>query len=189
MGFTVFTTAIREVILICGDLFRDKSGSFRETYRKSAMAGIGLAVDFVQDNVSYSVKGVLRGLHYQKAPKAQAKLVTVLHGEIFDVAVDIRKGSPTYGKWVGVTLRGERNESLYVPEGFAHGFCVLSDHALVSYKVGGSEYAPECERGIAWNDPEIGIDWPVGRPILSERDANLPFLRDADNEFVWGGKV
>lgn len=185
MGFTAFPTAIPEVLLVRGAIFKDERGYFRETYRGSAMAGAGLGVEFVQDNASYSVKGVLRGLHYQKAPYAQAKLVTVLFGEIFDVAVDIRKGSPTYGKWIGVTLRADENEALFIPEGFAHGFCVLSDGAVVSYKVAGSEYAPEWDRGIAWDDPDIGIEWPVREPILSKRDAALPALKDADNNFVW----
>lgn len=185
MGFTFVPTEIPEVLLVRGDLFEDPRGYFRETFRRSAMAEIGLRTDFVQDNVSYSVKGVLRGLHYQKEPYAQAKLVTVVFGEIFDVAVDIRKGSPTYGKWVGVRLRADRNEALFVPEGFAHGFCVVSDGAVVSYKVAGGEYAPAWERGIAWNDPEIGVEWPIREPILSKRDAALPTLNDADNEFSW----
>lgn len=185
MGFLSSPTEIPEVIVVRGQLFEDPRGWFRESYRKSAMSALGLDVEFVQDNVSFSVKGVLRGLHYQKEPYAQAKLVTVLHGEVFDVAVDIRKGSPTYKRWVGVRLRADRNEALYIPKGFAHGFCVLSESAIVSYKVAGGEYAPEYERGIAWNDPTIGIDWPVRDPILSERDSKLPFLDDSDSDLYW----
>ena len=139
----------------------------------------------MQDNLSRSRQGFLRGLHYQKHPKAQGKLLTVLRGEIFDVAADIRKGSPTYGQWVGLTLSADNFRMLYIPVGFAHGFCVLSDEAVLSYKAT-EEYAPDLERGIVWNDPDIGIHWPVANPVLSAKDAQLPQLREADNNFEVG---
>ena len=129
---------------------------------------------------------MLRGLHYQNGPQAQGKLVQVLRGKVFDVVVDIRRGSPTYAQWLGVELSGDRFQQLYIPPGFAHGFCVLSDEADFSYKVT-AEYAPDCERGVVWNDPEIGIEWLVQAPKLSERDADLPRLKDADNNFWMGG--
>ena len=140
--------------------------------------------NFVQDNYSHSVKGVLRGLHYQKDPKAQAKLVMAIRGEIFDVAVDIRKDSPTYGKWAGEILSEQNHRLLYTPEGFAHGFCVLSDEADVLYKVN-QEYSPENDRGILWNDPNIDVKWPVDKPIVSEKDLKQPLLKNTDNNFVY----
>ena len=127
---------------------------------------------------------MLRGLHYQENPKAQAKLVTALRGEIFDVAVDIRKDSPTYTKWIGEILSEDNHKLLYIPEGFAHGFCVLSQNADVLYKVN-QEYSPEHEKGIIWNDPAINITWPIDNPILHEKDHQLPLLKDADNNFVY----
>ncbi len=130
------------------------------------------------------MRGVLRGLHYQKPPQAQGKLVMVLSGEVFDVAVDIRRGSPTYGRWVGETLSAENGRMLWIPVGFAHGFCVLSERADVVYLVT-AEYAPDLDRGIRWNDPEIGIRWPVDEPLLSPKDARLPLLREADQDFVF----
>ena len=143
-------------------------------------AGINMKV--VQENLSQSSRNVLRGLHYQLDPKAQAKLVGAVHGEIFDVAVDIRVGSSTFGKWVGKRLSSSNQDMLYVPEGFAHGFCVTSDAAIVVYHVN-AEYSRNMERGIRWNDPDIGIDWPIVSPMISEKDAVLPFLKDADNNF------
>lgn len=188
MPFTFKRLEIPEVILIEPRVFRDERGFFMEVYKHSEFAAFGIAERFVQDNHSRSVKGVLRGLHYQNPPKAQGKLVRVVVGEIFDVVVDIRKGSPTYGKWVGVKLSAENKRMLYIPPGFAHGFCVISDVAEVVYKVT-AEYAPECEGGIIWNDPEVGIDWPIENPMLSPKDANWPMLRDAVNRFVYeGGK-
>lgn len=176
MPFRFERLEIPEVILIEPKVFSDERGFFMETYKYSNFAAFGIKERFVQDNHSRSVKGVLRGLHYQRPPKAQGKLVRVLVGEIFDVAVDIRKGSPTYGKWVGVMLSAENRWMLYIPPGFAHGFCVLSEEAEVTYKVT-EEYSPEHDAGIIWNDPEIGIDWPVEQPILSAKDAGLPPLR------------
>ncbi|MDR5694490.1 MAG: dTDP-4-dehydrorhamnose 3,5-epimerase [Armatimonadota bacterium] len=162
----------------------DRRGFFAEIYRQSEFEAHGIRGPFVQDNRSRSFRGVLRGLHYQKAPAAQAKLVTVLSGKIFDVAVDIRRGSPTYGRWVGTVLSGEDGRMLYIPVGFAHGFCVLSEVADVLYKVT-AEYAPELERGIRWDDPDIGIRWPISDPILSPKDLTLPFLKDADHDFFY----
>ena len=173
-----------DVILIEPTVFVDKRGFFMESYKYSEFARFGIKEKFVQDNHSRSTRGVLRGLHYQKAPKAQAKLVRVTRGEVFDVAVDIRRGSPTYGRWVGVLLSEENKKMLYVPVGFAHGFCVLSEEAEVLYKTT-EEYAPEYERGIIWNDPDIGIKWPIEEPILSPKDAALPNLKDADNDFQY----
>ena len=154
-----------------------------ETYKRSDFINNGIKDDFVQDNHSKSSKGVLRGLHYQKAPKAQAKIVRCIKGAIFDVAVDIRKGSKTYGKWVGVELTEENKKMLYIPAGFAHGFCVRSDVAEICYK-SSDEYSPENDRGIMWNDPEIGIDWNLDtNPVISEKDSKHPLLKDADNNF------
>lgn len=182
MPFKFHGLGIPGLILIEGQRFHDERGFFAETYKISQFEAHGISSPFVQDNWSHSVRGVLRGLHYQKQPKAQGKLVMVLRGEIFDVAVDIRKGSPTYGQWVGVGLRAEEPHMLYVPPGFAHGFCVLSDEADVLYKVT-TEYSPELDRGVIWNDPEIGIQWPISDPLLSAKDAQLPSLRNADNNF------
>jgi dTDP-4-dehydrorhamnose 3,5-epimerase len=187
MPFRFERLEIPEVILVEAVAFEDARGFFMETYNWFAFKAIGIPETFVQDNYSYSVCDVLRGLHYQKLPKAQGKLVGVIRGEIFDVAVDIRQGSPTYGHWVGVRLSAKDRRLLYVPVGFAHGFCVLSAEADVVYKVTG-EYAPELDRGILWSDPEIGIRWPLENPILSEKDAHLPFLKEADHNFVYEGE-
>lgn len=149
-------------------IFRDERGQFLETWNQLRYREAGLPRTFVQDNVSWSTRGVLRGLHYQE-PHAQGKLVSVLRGEVWDVAVDIRTDSATFGQWMGVTLSAENGRQLYIPEGFAHGFVVLSDGALLSYKCT-DYYHPETERTIRWNDPEIGIGWPVEDPILSAKD-------------------
>jgi dTDP-4-dehydrorhamnose 3,5-epimerase len=182
MPFQFKKLEIPEVILIEAQTFADDRGFFAETYKRSEFAACGIPHSFVQDNLSHSVQGVVRGLHYQKHPRAQGKLVTVLNGRIFDVAVDIRKGSPTYGQWVGMELSGEDCTMLYVPVGFAHGFCVLSQEADVVYKVT-DEYARDLDRGVLWNDPDLGIQWPVTEPLLSPKDAELPLLKDADNNF------
>ena len=173
---------IPDVILVEPKAFGDGRGFFMETYKASAFEAGGIRRPFVQDNYSRSGRGVLRGLHYQKEPAAQAKLVSVVRGEIFDVAVDIRAGSPTYGRWVGQTLSEQNRRMLYVPRGFAHGFCVTGEGADVHYKAD-NEYSPEHDRGIAWNDPEIGIRWPVSEPELSGKDRGHPGLAGADNEF------
>ena len=155
-----------------------------ETYRRTEFTAAGIGDIFVQCNQSKSTRGILRGLHYQNPPKAQGKLVRVLSGAIYDVAVDIRKGSPTFGKWTAASLSAESKKMLYVPAGFAHGFCVTSDEAEVHYMTS-EEYAPECEAGIIWNDPELSIDWPISEPVLSERDRKWPVLRKAQNTFEW----
>jgi dTDP-4-dehydrorhamnose 3,5-epimerase len=175
MPFSFTRLAIPDVVLIEPTIFPDERGFFMETYKYSDFAAFGIKEHFVQDNHSRSTKDVLRGLHFQTPPKAQGKLVRVVVGEIFDVGVDIRKGSPTYGKWVGEVLSAENKRMLYIPPGFAHGFCVLSEVAEVLYKTT-EEYAPEYDAGIRWNDPEIGIEWPIEHPILSEKDLALPRL-------------
>jgi len=173
--------AISDIVLIEPVVYSDHRGYFMEVYHQQRFFEHGLAETFVQDNVSRSVRGTLRGLHYQRQPHAQGKLVRVFYGEVFDVAVDIRQGSATFAKWVGITLSAQNSRSLYIPPGFAHGYYVLSDHAEFTYKCT-AYYAPESEGGILWNDPEIGINWPLieDEVILSDRDrANLP-LRDAE---------
>ena len=162
---------IPEVILIKPKVFSDSRGFFAETYKYSEFRQNGIPQIFVQNNHSKSSKGVLRGLHYQKNPKVQAKLVKCIRGEIFDVAIDIRKGSPSFGKWVGVILSEDNKEMLFIPEGFAHGFLVLSDDAEIIYSVT-EEYSPENDRGIRWDDPEIGINWQIDNFIISEKDLN-----------------
>lgn len=184
MPFTFHKTTLPGVILIKARLFTDNRGFFSESYKQSDFLEAGINDPFVQDNYSYSVRGVLRGLHYQKEPATQAKLVMVAMGEIFDVAVDIRQGSPTYGKWFGATLSRENGEMLYIPGGFAHGFCVISPEACVTYKVT-QEFNLALDRGILWNDPDIGIAWPTQNPVLSPKDAQHPRLREADNDFIW----
>ncbi|HAZ30711.1 TPA: dTDP-4-dehydrorhamnose 3,5-epimerase [Candidatus Acetothermia bacterium] len=176
---------IPEVVLVEPKVSSDERGFFMEAYKRSEFAAFGIAKPFVQDNHSRSTRGVLRGLHYQNPPMAQAKLVRVVVGEIFDVAVDIRKGSPTYARGVSVMLSAENKHMLYIPPGFAHGFCVVSLEAEVVYKTT-AEYAPDHEAGIVWNDPEIGIAWPIHNPIVSPKDAQLPSLREAKNGFSYG---
>lgn len=168
--FQFIKTEIPEVVLIKAQIFSDERGFFMETYKKSEFVLNGIKDDFVQDNYSSSSYGVLRGLHYQIAPKAQAKLVRCIVGEIFDVAVDLRKNSPTYLKWVGYVLSAENKQQLYIPKGFAHGFCVLKNNTEIIYKCS-EEYAPEFEKGIIWNDSSINISWPVKNPIISLKDS------------------
>ena len=188
MGVQVLLVAhlleIPEVILVTSKSFPDERGFFLENFKDSEFTTNGIKTKFVQDNFSHSVKGVLRGLHYQKNSKAQAKLVSAFKGEIFDVAVDVRKNSPTFGQWVGEILSDENHKSLYIPEGFAHGFCVLSENADVFYKVN-NEYSPENERGIVWNDPQINVMWPTDTPILHKKDSTLPTLENADIDFIY----
>lgn len=172
-------TALPEVLLLEPKVHADERGWFAETYRQDAFRKLGISTTFVQDNQSQSRRDVLRGLHYQLG-KPQAKLVRVLQGEVFDVAVDVRKGSPRFGRWVGEVLSGENRKQMYIPEGFAHGFLVLSPTAEFLYKV--SDYwAREEERGVAWDDPAVGIRWPLnGRaPILNARDQAFPRLAAA----------
>ena len=175
--------AATHLLIFCGNV-QARGRVF--CYRREDFAAHGIAESFVQDNYSRSVRGVLRGLHYQKDPHAQGKIIQVLNGEMYDVAVDLRRGSPTYGQWVGMRLSDARSELLYVPPGFAHGFCVLSEVADFTYKCT-DIYAPETYRGIAWDDPDLGIPWPVKNPILSQRDQNLPRFKDADNNFIFRG--
>jgi dTDP-4-dehydrorhamnose 3,5-epimerase len=186
MSFHFQRLYIPDVILVEPRTLRDQRGYFVELYKRSEFAANGIADEFVQDNRSHSVRGTLRGLHYQSPPQAQAKLAMALHGEVFDVAVDIRRGSPTYGQWVGTVLSDRNFHMLYIPVGFAHGFCVLSEEADLAYKVT-AEYAPELDRGILWNDPAIGIEWPIVEPLLSSRDSHLPLLEDADVDFIYQG--
>jgi dTDP-4-dehydrorhamnose 3,5-epimerase len=162
-------TAIPEVFMIAPKVFGDDRGFFLESYNRRTMAALGIDLEFVQDNHSRSAKGVLRGLHYQ-VKQTQGKLVRVVAGEIFDVAVDIRRSSPTFGKWVGMLLSAENKRMAWVPPGFAHGFYVTSDTAEVLYKAT-DYYAPEHERSMLWNDPALGIEWPLaGEPLLSDKD-------------------
>ncbi len=183
MGNFSFTpTGIEGVFVIDTKRFGDDRGYFTETYKKTNFDEVGLRYDFVQDNQSRSKRGVLRGLHFQRN-HPQAKLVRVLEGEVFDVAVDLRRGSPTYGKWTGVTLSESNGKQFMIPRGFAHGFLVLSEYATFYYKCD-EVYHPEDEGGIMWNDPEIGIEWPFTDGIqLSEKDTKLPSLKECGVEF------
>jgi dTDP-4-dehydrorhamnose 3,5-epimerase len=167
-------TEIPGVVIIEPDVHRDPRGYFLETYHERKYAEGGIQGPFVQDNHSFSLRGTLRGLHAQRR-RPQGKLVRAVQGEMFDVAVDIRRGSPTFSKWVGVTLSGENFRQLYIPPGFAHGFCVLSERVHVEYKCT-DFYDREDEFGVAWNDPEIGIAWPITEPALSAKDATAPRL-------------
>ncbi len=183
MGNFVFNeTNIKGVYIIDVKVYGDNRGYFMETYKEKEFIEAGLKYDFIQDNQSSSKKGVLRGLHFQKK-YPQAKLVRVLSGEVFDVAVDLRKDSETYGKWVGILLSGENHRQFMIPRGFAHGFIVVSDYAEFAYKCD-EIYHPEDEDGIMWNDPDIGIEWPnVGSVILSEKDKKHPMFKDNKIQF------
>ncbi|MEX0650140.1 MAG: dTDP-4-dehydrorhamnose 3,5-epimerase [Candidatus Andersenbacteria bacterium] len=184
MPFIFTPTEIPEVAYIEPRVFPDDRGEFSELYKASDFAVHGIPGPFVQVNQSISKQNVLRGLHFQNPPRAQSKIVSVMSGEVFDVAVDIRKGSPTYGKWVGRTLTAEKRNLLYIPAGFAHGFCVLSDSATLTYLCT-DEYAPEQEAGIIWSDETIGIAWPVQNPLISEKDAAFPSFVEANNQFEY----
>lgn len=173
MAFTVEKLAISGVKLLTPDIHRDERGWFMEAYRRDQLEEAGILDEFRQDNRSYSARGVLRGLHWHAPGREQAKLVQVVSGRIFDAVVDLRPDSPTFGDWLSVELDAERAQLLYVPRGFAHGFQVLSEDALVSYKVD-REYDAAAERTLAWDAPELGIPWPVRPPVLSERDAGAP---------------
>jgi dTDP-4-dehydrorhamnose 3,5-epimerase len=178
----VFECEIKGLFLIKGDIFPDKRGFFCESYSKRKYCELGINNEFVQDNVSRSSKNVIRGLHYQISPCAQTKLISVIEGEIFDVAVDIRKNSPSFGRWFGVSLEGPFKTQFLIPAGFAHGFCVLSETATILYKCDAS-YSPEHERGLIWNDPELEIAWPVLNPIVSEKDMKFPSIKDQKDIF------
>lgn len=182
MPFEFKKLGIEDVILVTPKVFGDARGFFLESYQKSTFFENGIKVEFNQDNHSKSTKGVLRGLHYQTNPKAQAKLVRCSRGKIFDVAVDIRKNSKTFGKWVGEILSEENKNMLFIPEGFAHGFVVLSDEAELLYKASG-EYSPANDRGIKWDDKDISINWGIDfEPLVSEKDAKQPYLKNIKEE-------
>jgi dTDP-4-dehydrorhamnose 3,5-epimerase len=166
----VIPTKLAGLLIIEPDVFGDTRGFFFESWSAQRYAEAGVAVDFVQDNVSRSARGTLRGLHLQSPPMGQGKLVQVLDGEVYDVAVDVRLDSPTFGQWVGASLSAKDHRQIYVPPGFAHGFCVVSESALFAYKCT-QRYAPASEVSVLWNDPELGIDWPVKEPLLSKKDA------------------
>ena len=175
----IIETTLPGVVIVEPKVHGDARGFFMEAHRHNRYADQGIAPEgFVQDNLSFSGGGVLRGLHFQN-PDPQGKLVYVLQGEVFDVAVDIRRGAPTFAKWFGVRLTGENKRQLYVPPGFAHGFLVLSETALFTYKCT-AYYNPDTDAGIAWDDPEVAIDWPVKNPVLSDKDRHAPTLRDID---------
>jgi dTDP-4-dehydrorhamnose 3,5-epimerase len=176
----IIETSLQGVLVIEPRVFPDARGFFVETYQRQRYQSMGLVCEFVQDNLSFSSRGVLRGLHFQN-PHEQGKLVQVLQGEVWDVAVDIRRNSPQFGRWAAVTLSSVTKNQFYVPPGFAHGFCVLSDTALFAYKCT-DIYYPANEVGFRWDDPDVGIAWPVREPILSEKDGRLPLLRDIPAE-------
>jgi dTDP-4-dehydrorhamnose 3,5-epimerase len=184
MVFRFIPSEIPEVILIDPPVVADDRGFFMETYKASEFAAFGIIETFVQSNHSKSSKGILRGLHYQKNPKAQAKMVRAVTGEVYDVVLDLRRGGPSFGKWMAVILSAENKKMLYIPAGFAHGFCVTSDEAEILYMTT-EEYAPYLEAGVSWNDPELAIKWPTNEPTLSPRDRAWPPLRDADNNFTY----
>lgn len=178
----VTETKLQGVFIIEPKVFGDNRGFFMETWNKEKYEEAGLSYNFVQDNLSFSTKGVLRGLHFQRL-NPQGKLVYVLQGEVFDVAVDIRVGSPTFGQWEGITLSSENKRQFYIPVGFAHGFCVLSETALFAYKCT-DKYNSQAEYGISWNDPDVGIKWPIENPILSPKDEILMKIRDIDSKML-----
>lgn len=179
----IIKTKLNGVVIIEPDVFGDNRGFFMESWNKKKMEEAGLYYDFVQDNHSKStVKGTLRGIHFQKGNKAQAKLVRCVKGTVLDVAVDLRKNSPTFKQWVGVELSAENKKQLLIPRGFGHGFVTLTDDVEFLYKAD-NYYAPEADAGIRWNDPEIGVEWGVENPILSEKDKKNPFLKDCKDLF------
>lgn len=185
MPFEFLKTELPGVLSVEPKVFADERGSFAELYKQTDFAAAGITLPFVQINQARSVKGVVRALHYQNEPHAQGKVVFCLEGEVFDVAVDIRKGSPTYGKWVGKNLSSEKRNALYIPPGFAHGFQVVNEAADVIYFIFGAPYAPESEAGILWNDPALAIQWPLEKAILTERDEQYPPLARATNSFTY----
>jgi dTDP-4-dehydrorhamnose 3,5-epimerase len=169
-------TPIDGILVIEPDVFKDERGFFLETFHAQKYMDLGIEDNFVQDNMSFSSKGILRGLHFQHR-NPQAKLVQVLLGEVFDVAVDIRRDSPTFGKWFGIMLSQENLLQMYIPEGFAHGYCVVSKTALFAYKCS-NFYSPADEGGLLWSDPDIEIKWPISNPVLSAKDSQLPCLSE-----------
>lgn len=182
-------TTLLDTFLLEPTVHGDHRGFFMESYNKEEFIQIGIEIDFIQDNHSLSsTPGTLRGMHYQLEPKAQTKLVRVTSGAIYDVIVDIRKGSPTYGQWQGFILSAENKRQLLVPKGFAHGFCTITPDVEVQYKVD-ELYSPEHDAGIAWDDPAIAIDWPMTNTVLSDKDTKHPTLENARNNFAFGKSV
>lgn len=186
MALAAEELAIEGVKLVTAPVYADARGSFEELYRASAYAELGIPQPFVQDNHSRSSRHVLRGMHFQISPAAQGKLVTVLHGAVLDVAVDLRRDSPTFMRWVSAELSGGSGRSLYIPVGCAHGFLALTDEVHFVYKCT-AEYSPAHERGFRWNDPAVGIEWVVDSPMVAERDASLPLVADLNlDEVAYG---
>lgn len=186
----VKTTELPDVLLLKPRFFNDARGYFVETYNARSARNGGLTAEFVQDNEALSLKrGTVRALHFQVPPKVQGKLVRVLCGSIFDVAVDLRAGSPSYGRWMSATLTAKFGEQIFVPRGFAHGYCTLEDDTIVAYKVD-DYYAPECEHGLAWDDPTLKVDWPVSpaNAVLSDKDRKLPGFADFASPFRYDGR-
>lgn len=182
-------TDVLDVYILEPQVFGDSRGWFMESWSKRTMEQAGLHYDFVQDNQSYSAqKGTLRGLHFQKGKDSQAKLVRCTRGAVFDVAVDLRKGSPTYKKWTGVELSSENKRQFLIPRGFAHGFLTLTDNVEFQYKAD-NFYAPEADRNIRWNDPKIGVKWGIAEPFLSAKDQKAPFFSESDVDFVYEVKL
>jgi dTDP-4-dehydrorhamnose 3,5-epimerase len=176
-------TTIEGVLIIEPDVFGDSRGWFFESYSKQKLKDAGIDIDFVQDNHSFSaIKGTLRGLHFQNAPHAQSKLIRCTRGVVLDVAVDLRKDSPTYKEWVSIELSAENKKQFFIPKGFAHGFLTLTDDVEFQYKVD-DYYDKETDRSIRFDDPEIAVDWEYDQPILSDKDNNAPFLKDSDANF------
>jgi dTDP-4-dehydrorhamnose 3,5-epimerase len=173
-------TELKEVLIIEPSVYKDARGFFLETYQRHRYRQFGIESNFVQDNMSFSKKRTVRGLHFQH-PHDQAKLVQVVKGTVYDVIVDIRRGSPTFGKWIGAYLSDEKAQQIFIPEGFAHGFCVLSEYAIFMYKCS-DFYSRECEAGILWSDPDLRINWPVENALVSEKDMQLPRLKDLGSD-------
>ena len=188
MAFKKIATELPGVFILEPQVFGDHRGWFMESWSVKNMEDLGIKVDFVQDNQSFTAKkGTLRGIHYQQNPMAQAKLVRVVRGAVMDIAVDLRKGSPTYGQWTGAELSAENKRQIYIPQGFGHAFLTLTDDVEFCYKCD-NLYSKECDRNIRWNDPDINVDWKSfgleSEPVLSEKDANAPLLKDSDCNFM-----
>ena len=183
MGFERIDTTIEGLVLVQPQVISDDRGFFFESYRRTEYAKLGIDVEFVQDNHSRSTRGTIRALHFQLHP-GQAKLIRCARGSVYDVAVDLRKGSPTYGQYEAFVLSDKNAHQVFIPVGFAHGFCVTSEEADVAYKVS-SYYDGTTERGIAWDDPALGVQWPVEQPLVSERDRNNPRLEEIADELPW----
>ena len=185
----ITATDLPSVLLLEPEVFSDMRGFFLESFNQNTFSKAGLNYNFVQDNHSLSLDtGVIRGIHYQLTPKAQTKLMRVLAGSIIDVVVDIRKNSPTFGRWIAVTLSAVNKKQILVPKGFAHGFCTLEPNTEVLYKVD-EYYSPEHDRGILWKDPDLGIPWPTEHPILSDKDSRHPLLKQAELDPIYGGDL